>query len=211
MRLHGMVMRRLMIVLTGPALVATSLLVLALGEEPPRVDQRDREVLEAALKDILDPKSPLHENGKSDDSPPPRGITIVLHRLAGSNADEDVFKDQNMISTELVTSWRRRNSGEPISLKSLGLQDKQFVIIDTDELDEQSQKARKSFWELFWGRYPDSVGCAHVSLPGYSPGGTAAVVVIHVSRAEYHPTIYLLRLAKVEGRWIVGWRHLETW
>jgi hypothetical protein len=187
-------------------------MVLAMGGEPPRVDHRDREVLEAALKDFLNPKNPLlYGNDQRDPMPPPRAITIVIHRLAGGDGDADVFKDQKMISPELVTSWRRRNSGEPVPLKTLGLQGKEFIVIDVDELDEQAQRMDKPFWQLFWERYPVSVGCAQVSLPGYSRGGTAAVVEIHVSRAEYHPIIYLVRLAKVEGRWSVAWRHLESW
>jgi hypothetical protein len=116
-----------------------------------------------------------------------------------------------MISPELETSWRRRNSGEPIPLKKLGLQGKEFLVIDVCQLDEQAQQANKSFWDLFWERYPHSVGCAQVSLPGYSRGGTAAVVDLHVSRAEYHPIIYLVLLIKTEGGWNVGWRHVETW
>jgi hypothetical protein len=210
MRLPSIMMRRLVVALPGPALVATSLIVLAMGDEPARVYQQDREVLEAALKDILDPKNPLYKNSESDHRPPPREITIVLHRLAGDDADADVLKDQKMISAELAKSLRQRNSGEPIPLKKLGLQGKEFIIIDLDELDEQAQKAHRPFWGLFRERYPDTVGCTRLSLPGYTRGGTAAVVVIEVSRAEYHPNIYLILLAKVEGRWNVGWRHLET-
>jgi len=195
----------------GVAFVLTMLMVLAMGGEPPPVNHRDREVLEAALKDMLNPKNPLYKSDQRDYRPPPRAIAIVLHRLAGGDGDEDVFKDQKMISKELVTSWQRRNSGEPIPLKKVGLQDKQFLVIDVDELDEQAQKMNKSFWDLFWETYPDSVGCAYVSLPGYSRGGTAAVVEIHVSRAEYHPIIWIVLLTKVEGRWKVGWRHFEIW
>jgi hypothetical protein len=191
-------------------------MVLAMGGERPRVDHRDREVLEAALKDFLNPKNPLmygndQRDPKRDPMPPPRAITIVLHRLAGGDEDSDVFKDQKMISPELVSSWRRRNSGEPIPLKKLGLQGKEFLVIDVCQLDEQAQQAKKSFWDLFWERYPDSVGCAQVSLPGYSRGGTAAVAQFQVSRAEYHPIIYLVLVIKTEGGWNVGWRHVETW
>src|SRR5947207_5711052 len=106
-----------------------------------------------------------------------------------------------MISKELASAWERRNSGEPISLRKLGLQDRAFVITDVDKMYEESHNMNKSFWELFWERYPDSCGCATVSLPGYSRGGTAAVVGIHISRAEYHPVIWITLLAKVEGRW----------
>jgi hypothetical protein len=206
-----MVKRGLVVALSGPALIATTLMLLAMGGEPSGVDRRDREVLEAALKDFLNPKNPLYENDKRDLRPPPGPVRIVLHRLAGGDADEEVFKDQKMISAELVASWRRRNSGEPIPLKALGLQGKEFTLIDVDELDEQAQRMNKSFWELFWERYPDSGGYVQFSLPGYSRGGTAAVVEIRVSRTEYHPMIYLVRLAKVEGRWNVAWRHVETW
>ena len=199
MRLHRMVLRGSMAALLGLVLVATSLMVIAMGGEPPRVDHRDREVLEAALKDILNPKNPLYANGQRDFLPPSRASTIVLHRLVGGEEDADVFKDQKMISGELVTSWRRRNSGEPIPLKTLGLQGKDFIVIDVDELDGQAQKTHKSFWGLFWERYPDSIGCAQISLPGYSRGGTAAVVRFQVGRTEYHPIIYLVLLAKVDG------------
>jgi hypothetical protein len=201
-----------MVALPAPALVATALWVLAMGGEPPRVDYRDREVLEAALRDFLNPKNPVMSgNDQRDPMPPPRAITIALHRLAGGDHDAEVFKGQKMISAELVTSWRRRNSGEPIPLKKLGLQGKEFIIIDVDQLHEQAQKANQSFWDLFWERYPNSVGCAQVSLPGYSRGGTSAAVEIHVSRAEYHPIIYLVLLVKTQEHWNVGWRALETW
>jgi hypothetical protein len=200
-----------MATLPGLALVATSLMVLARGGEPPRVDHRDREVLEAALKDILDPMNPLYADGQHDLMPPPRALTIGLHRLAGGDDDADIFQRDRMFSQELVTSWRGRNAGEPIPLKTLGLRCKEFRVVDVDELDRQAQKSHKSFWDLFWERYPDAVGCADISLPGYSRGGTAAVVKIVIARAEYHPMIYLVRLAQVEGRCNVAWRHLEIW
>lgn len=216
MRLHLVAQRWPMAALPGLILVATSLMVLAMGDEPPGVDPRDREVLESALKDLLHPKNPLDANGKPLDADgrrefvPPRRA-IMLHRLVDADSDSDVFKRDKMFSEELVASWRRRNSGEPIPLKALGLRGKEFRVIDMDELGRQAQKEHHSFWGLFWEKYPDSVGCAYVSLPGYSRGGTAAIVKIHLARAEYHPMIYLALLAKVEGRWNVGWRHVEIW
>jgi hypothetical protein len=84
MRLHRMMIARSMIALPAAMLVLTSLMVLVRGGEPPRVDYRDREVLEAALKDMLDPKNPLYRNEKGEPyyyGPWPR--TIVLHRLTG--------------------------------------------------------------------------------------------------------------------------------
>jgi hypothetical protein len=209
MRLHPTAMRRSMIALPGVALVLTSLAVLVMGGEPPRADHRDREVLEAALKDILNPKNPIYARDEHFFRPPPR--TIVLERLAGGAGDAEVFEDQKMISKELVTSWEQRNSGGTIPLKTLGLQGKELIVIDVDELDEEARKRNQSFWGLFWERYPDSWGCARVSLPGYSRGGTAAVVELHISRAEYHPDVWIILLTQVEGRWNVGWRHRETW
>jgi hypothetical protein len=209
MQLQGTTMGRLMITLPVPLLVVTTLMILAVGDEPPRADQRDREVLEVALKDILDEKNPLHHQGESDDRLPPREITINC--LTNGDHDADVLKYQKMITADLATSWRKRNSGNPVPLKKIGLEGKEFRIIDLDKLHVQAQKTNRSFWELFWERYPRSAGCAEVSLPGYSRGGTAAVVVIHLSTDFYHPSVYLTRLAKVEGRWNVGWRHLETY
>jgi hypothetical protein len=192
-------------------LVTTPVTGLALGGEPRRVDQRDRKVLEVALRDFLNPKNPSYANAERDIRPPPRVPTIVLHRLVGGDEDADIFIDEKMVPAEVLTSWRRRNAGRPIPLKDIGLQSKEFIAIDLDRLDEEAQKAHKSFWELFWERYPESIGCAQVSLPGYSRGGVAALVEFSVGRGPYHPTIHLVLLAKVEGRWNVKWRHRETW
>ena len=117
MRLHRMVLRGSMAALLGLVLVATSLMVIAMGGEPPkRVDQRDREVLEAALKDILNPKNPLYANGQRDFLPPSRASTIVLHRLVGGEEDADVFKDQedDFRRTRDILAVSRRNSGGSI-------------------------------------------------------------------------------------------------
>jgi hypothetical protein len=201
-----------MIALSGAALALLgAFMVLAAGAEPPRVDARDREVLEAALKDMLNPKNPEYRNEEPDYRPPTRKITIILDRLAGGDGDKDVFQGQKMISKELMTSWQRRNSGGQIPLEKTGIQDKSFIIVDTDKLYEESQKTNKYFWELFYERYPGSRGYAQVSLPGYSRAGTVAVVEIRITRAEYHPVIWLMLLTQFEGRWNVGWRHVEVW
>jgi hypothetical protein len=192
-------------------LIATSVIVLGAGDKPLRVDHRDREVLEVALRDFLNPKNPVFANGENDRLSPPAPLTMVIHRLAGGDHDADVFKDQKMVSAELLKSWQRRNSGRPIPLKEIGLQGKEFIVIDVDRFEADAEKEQKSFWELFRERYPNSVGCAHVSLPGYSRVGAAAVVEFSVANNEYHPAIYFVVLANVDGRWSVGWRHLEHW
>jgi hypothetical protein len=211
MRPHRLQRRGLTVALAGLALIVSSFMVLAMGGEPPGLAQQDREVLEAVLKDFLSPNNPLYQNDERDLRPPSRPARIVLHRLAGGVAGEEILKDQKMITAELAASWRRRNSGDRIPLKTLGIESKAFIIIDADQLNEEALRTKKLFWELFWERYPEVVGCAEVSLPGYTRGATAAVAEFRVSRGEYHPVLYLVRLAKSGGRWNVAWRHREIW
>jgi hypothetical protein len=115
-----------------------------------------------------------------------------------------------LVSRELARGWKQRNSGEPIPLKKLGLQDKAFVIIDLYKMFEEADKANKPFVDFFQERYGDSLGYAFASLPGYSRGGTAAVVVFRCG-PSIHGVTWISLLTRVEGRWSVGWRHRKIW
>jgi hypothetical protein len=105
-----------------------------------------------------------------------------------------------MISKELFKSWQRRNSGEPIAVKNLGLKGKQFILIDVDTLDKEAQELHKSLWDIFLERYPGVAGCAYITLPGSSKGETAAVVEITVSNFSYHSARWGFLVTKLEGR-----------
>jgi hypothetical protein len=206
-----MAIRRSIIALPAAMLVLTSL-ILVRGGEPPRVNYRDREVLEAALKDMLDPKNPLYRNEKGEPNyygPWPR--TIVLHHLTGvDDWDGDQLEYHKMVSRELASAWKQRNSGEPIPLKKLGLQDRALIITDLDKLAEEADKTNKLFVDFFQEKYGDSLGYAFASLPGYSRGGTAAVVVFRCG-PSIHGITWISLLTRVEGRWNVGWRHRKVW
>src|SRR5262249_51392748 len=142
MRVHRMVVRRSMAVLLGLVLVTTSLMVLARGGEPPRVDHRDREVLEAALKDILNRKNPVYENDEPRYGPWPR--TIVLHRMTDADlSDVDGPDVKKFFSGDLIAAWRCRNSGDELPVSRLGLGDKALIIADLDKIRDEADRKNK--------------------------------------------------------------------
>src|SRR5262249_40108218 len=103
---HELSAKRVMMARPGVAFALTVLLIVPVGGAPPRADLRDREVLEAALRDIVHQQNTVYERDRRHDKPPSQARTIVLHRLAGGDDDTDifiytdVFKDQKMVSTE---------------------------------------------------------------------------------------------------------------
>jgi hypothetical protein len=193
-----------MAVLPGLVLVTTYFMVLAIGVEPPRVDHRDREVLEVALKDILNPKNQVYEKDEQHYGPWPR--TIVLHRMTYADlSDVDEPDVKKFVSGDLIAGWRRRNSGDEMPVSRLGLSDKALIIADLDKISDEADRKNKFFGELFRERYPDSGGYAITSLSGYSRGGTAALVVFHLGPSP-HGVTWVSLLTEFEGRWKVGWR-----
>ena len=56
-------------------------------------------------------------------------------------------------------------------------------------------------WEGFYSRYPGAQGVLRVSLPGYTPDGTEAVVMLSVGCGSLCGSGLLLHLERSNGEW----------
>ena len=188
------------IVFQALSFVPTTLLVGMVGASPPQVDDRDREVLESALKDILNPKNPVYRNDERHYGPWPRTLVIdrVTYADTGECGDMDDPDIRKLVPRDLIDAWKRRNAKDGLPVSRIGLRDKALVIADLSKIHDEAEKAEQSFEDLFREKYPDAGGFVLVSLPGYSRSGTSALIVFHLG-PHPHGVTWVSLLAKFEA------------
>jgi hypothetical protein len=180
----------------------------------PDEKRRDYAVIEAALIDLTDPKSPVNANavrngrvGKYIVLGPKTSRTVrplsreMLPHLAGE-------ENGQTIPDEIGDDLRRRNQGGPASLADFH-SDKAPVRI-RDVYKELEGSFGLEFAENFWERYRESWGYAYAYLPGYSKDGEMAVVIFEEGPSPHGSEVTYL-LVKSGGGWKVKWRNQHFW
>jgi hypothetical protein len=157
----------------------------------------DRQILEVVLLDLIDfdEFNPWPGPGKK--------TSIVLYQetagLSGFLSDDQLDADSdgtNQVPGFLRADLRRRNSGEPVSLRRLKPSSPRILVGDLSGL---------SWFGDFETRYPQARGYVEPWLPGYSKDGETAVLRACVGPTPHGATTTYL-LTKKRGRWTVVWR-----
>jgi hypothetical protein len=181
----------------------------------PEEKKRDYAVIEAALIDLTDPKSPINKNFIKN-----RGIAgkyIVLgpttSRYYGCLSREslplleDKEKGQT-IPDEIADALRQRNKEQPASLKDFRTEKAEIRLRDVYE--EFKGSFEPEFAGKFWEKYADSWGYVYAFLPGYSKDGKTAVVIFDDGPSPHGAQVTYL-MVKTEQGWKIRWRNRYFW
>lgn len=196
----------------GPVIAILVASVFISGAEPVGVQDRDREVLEAVLNDLTDPRNPEHRV-LNPDQLNLRGI--VLHRMTGlvdgwflGPALEEAVEKRGSIK-DVGAAWLRRNSGPPVPTRDLRLRIKEAQVDDLVAMAEKSGGG-DAFAEAFVKKYPRSWGWVIPTLPGFSRDGRTAAVLFRDGPSP-HGSVYAYQLVRFQDRWNVTWRWHKFW
>jgi hypothetical protein len=171
---------------------------------------RDRQVIEAALDHLLDPRNP--ENAIAYPANSGSGLEVVLGQMSysdhyqgcRSNGEEKGRSAEDEARSDLA----RRNSGGGLPLDELGTGWRRPIRLDNlERLYEKGVDAGESLWDYFHQRHPSACGWLEVSLPGYSHDGQTAMV--RFARPSYHGEFWTYVLNKGEPGWEVRKRDHE--
>jgi hypothetical protein len=170
--------------------------------------------LELAIQDVFDPNNPEYHDPDPPHRPNRRSdIVVDSHtvKLEESRAEEalDHLVEDRRLSKELAGNCKQRNSGKPIQTSLLKLSKKNIKIVDLDALFIEGGNNPFSFHTLFNERYPNSAGYVQPCLPGYTPDGLYAVVVLDAGPSP-HGAAWVYLMALREGRWKILWRRLNV-
>jgi hypothetical protein len=141
---------------------------------------RDREVIEAALEDLMDPRNP--ENAITSSVNGPIGSEIVLNELTWRWS---VFLPREprwegldgTVVDEAFSDLLRRNGGGAFPLSELALRGRWPIQYDDlNRLYIAAVDHEEPFWDYFHRCHPNARGCLWAILPGYSKDGRTAVV-----------------------------------
>jgi hypothetical protein len=192
--------------------VAVAAWVLSSGADPARVQDRDREVLEAVLNDVMDPRNPEYR-GLDPGQLNRRGI--VLHRMTGLRDEwflgpalEEGVEKRGVIK-EVGAAWSRRNSGPPVPTRELRLRIKEAQLDDLDAMAEKTVGA-DAFADAFVKKHPRSWGWVIPTLPGFSRDGRTAAVLLRDGPSP-HGSVWAYQLVRFQDRWNVTWRWHKFW
>jgi hypothetical protein len=201
-------------------LILVAILAVVMGSDAARLwwlahqDQiRDREVLEAALLDLLDPHVPENRDFVRNRRAPRQVVLNLRSYSLGSGSsspgDLDDEEQERRLTGELGGDWRRRNSGGTASLGGYGPWDRRIVLDDIDRLVGASD-GQFDFAGRFWAKYPGSRGYVYAYRPGYSADGRTAVVLFSVGPSP-HGMTWLFLMDRTPGGWRVKWRRRHIW
>jgi hypothetical protein len=159
----------------------------------PWNQDRDRRVLEAVLLRTTDGATSAdasHGDRKHATA------SIVVNKVITIGRFESWYRDEILeplgLSIDLAEDLQLRNREGSIPLTEFEFQSKRIVI---DDLDRKGREAE--------ARYPDAARFVHVSLPGYSRDGKAALVAVSDSLSEHFSgAVYILTL--LNGEWHIA-------
>jgi hypothetical protein len=184
-------------------------------ELKPEEKKRDYAVIEAALVDLTDPKSPVNENYIKN-----RGVAgkyIVLGPTTSGNYGclsreslpslVDKEKGQT-IPDEIADALRQRNKEQRASLQDFRTEKAQIRLRAVYE--EFKDSFGLEFAEKFWEKYADSWGYVYAFLPGYSKDGKTAVVIFDDGPSPHGAQVTYL-MVKAEEGWKIKWRNCYFW
>jgi hypothetical protein len=161
----------------------------------PWDQDRDRQVLEAALLDLLDPKNPYNQT--SDDGTLLHQIIIDKSTTRRPVDDIDVERllSEHGFPTDAAADLARRNSLGSVSIAGFRFERSEILINDLESMGLGALTL-----------YPNAKGFLRASLPGYSPDGKIAVVAL-CDFLAYHPNAWVYGLVLSNGRWDIQWRY----
>ena len=184
-------------------------------ELKPDEKKRDYAVIEAAIIDLTDPKSPVNENFMKN-----RGVAgkyIVLGPTTAGHGEclsreslpslVDKEKGQ-IIPDEIADALRQRNKEQRASLKDFRTEKAEVRLRDLYE--EFKGLFGPEFVEKFWEKYPDSWGYVYAFLPGYSKDGKTAIVIFEEGPSPHGAQVTYL-MVKTEEGWKIRWRNRYFW
>jgi hypothetical protein len=135
---------------------------------------RDRDVLEAAILDLMDPANP--DNAITFQIGDEAGRAVVLdeqtYRWLGQQPNWGEDERAEGLTQTLMDDWSRRNSGGPVSVAGLGFRRARVIFDDVEAM----VIAAGSFPDSFRKRHPNAIGYLYATLPGYSGDGRTAEV-----------------------------------
>ncbi|WP_139228601.1 hypothetical protein [Planctomicrobium piriforme] len=170
------------------------------AEEPVVSANRDAEVLEAVLLDLL--RDPGHDSPLGDKDGPPKEIYFEAELNQGAKNVKEIL---------LRTTERPWQSLSPPQLEKVEAAANDLVRRVTAKetlADFQPKDSRIHLYDKEKPIVPHGTGPVRAWIPGYSPDGVWAVVRIslpsypHVVEATY-------ALANVEGKWRVRLRQFS--
>ncbi len=177
----------------------------------PEEKRRDYAVIEAALIDMSDPKSPVNETivrnghiGKYIVLGPRTARTVSC--LSSSEARAALVEEEKnqVIPDEIGEDLRRRNPGAPASLEDFRTEKAPVRIRDV--YAELERAFDLEFAQKYWEKYRDSWGYVYAFLPGYSKDGETAVVIFEAGPSPHGSEVTYF-LVKSEGSWKVKWHN----
>lgn len=176
------------------------------GEPAVIPDERDRQVLEAVLLDLL--PDVAFRNARL----PRTATNIVLHlrtpEKTGMIQPDQMRYDtgkEHTIPEDIAGALVRRNAkpGTYDSVFALFKDLKFDPRIIVDEVAGKNEGRSPAFEQ----KYPSARGWVEPYLPGYSKDGTRAVVRAWIGPSE-HGAVATALLEKTGGKWLVKWHHL---
>jgi hypothetical protein len=107
----------------------------------------------------------------------------------------------------MIADYEKRNAKDhlPASLGSLNVR---FVSAQT--LAQMFAGDVLGGWKRFWVEYPGAAALLELSLPGYSPDKTWAILSYSVSRGSLAGEFWVALLHQKAGVWIVEWTEILT-
>jgi hypothetical protein len=172
---------------------------------------RDRQVIEAALNDLMDPQNP--ENAIEFPAKNTSVIDVVLDEMTYAWCDfapekpRQVERDTIVIN-EAWSDLERRNGKSVFPVREIGLGVSWLIRYDDlDRLCATAIDKDEPFWDYFQQCHPNASGCLWVVLPGYSRDGRTAVVAF--ARPSYHGQYWKYVLHKTQKGWEVNRRERD--
>lgn len=179
------------------------------AQPPPMITLRDREVLDAVIRDLLDPNNPVHELNNSQKPHFPKEIILDTQTAASSDGDDtlDGEAEKRKIPLKLIAAWKRRNSADRVPTSRFKLANKAIKYLDLDAYYEQGEfQADTDFHD----RYPKAVGWVSPYLPAFADDGLHAIAVVNTG-PSIHGTVWVFQLELRDRQWKVVWRTKRIW
>lgn len=121
-----------------------------------------------------------------------------------SHLEQDLaeFQENKPLDRELVDNFFGVNQ-QPSPLEPILDIDLKYQLLTQEEIDELRPQDEASGWQLFYEKYPDTVGFIYLSRVGFNADLSQALV--YYSQFHYDQPIrggYVL-LTRQEGRWVI--------
>lgn len=196
-------------------------LIVGLCADAPRKDEerkRDRDVLQAVLADVMDPKNPLNEDFLKNTGGPGKEIVVDLKTRCGRDDPDGVELEDldHLVASEAIpkslnADLRRRYRGPSVSTRDLGITDKRVVFEDIGAMVKRAGLDQGAFIGELNKAHPHNWGYVIPYLPGYAADGRSALVYLFAGPSPHGMTdTYLLDRAD-DGSWHVRqhWREMK--